>query len=102
MVPRCTTICSTVFASKSECTACQMISTISPATWTPTAAQIRVRCLLRRDMPLPPSYDHRTSGSQPDSANGLDDQSDALEPKLYPGENGEVRGPVAQADTRFG
>src|SRR5262249_32107583 len=32
----------------------------------------------------------------------LDDQSGSLKPKLYPGENGEVRGPVAQAGTAFG
>src|SRR6185312_16207028 len=60
IVPRWTAICSTVLASKSECSACQTISTIKPANWTASAAQINIRDFLRRDMPLPPPYDHRT------------------------------------------
>src|SRR5262244_4013561 len=59
IVPRCTSICSTVFASKSECSACHTMSVIRPASWTASAAQISIRAFLRRDMPLPP-YDHPT------------------------------------------
>src|SRR5258706_720607 len=54
IVPRGTAICSTVLASKSECSACQTISTIKPANWTASAAQINIRDFPRRDMPLPP------------------------------------------------
>src|SRR5512136_542225 len=81
IVPRWTAACSRVLAWKSAWSACQTISTMRPASWTASPAQISIREYFRRDMLPPPrttivpdcaTFPGTGAGTTPGRGDGMD------------------------------